>query len=110
MDRTSKKPMTQTTTGDGLARGMEFALLTLLFLGIGYALDRWLDTKPIFMIVLVVVALIGQFASLWYGYDAQMRQHETARVAAIRQGKPATRKVDGLAGNDGQHSGKATAP
>ena len=98
MDRTSKKPIPQTATGDGLARGMEFALLTLLFLGIGYALDRWFGTKPVFMIILVVVSVVGQFASLWYGYDEKMKQHEAERAAAMREGKPA-----------GNRTGKAAA-
>ena len=84
MDRTPKKPIPQTATGDGLARGMEFALLTLLFLGIGYALDRWFGTKPVFMIILVVVSVVGQFASLWYGYDERMKQHEAERAGNAR--------------------------
>ena len=74
---------------DGIGRGMEFAILVLLFLGIGYLLDRVFGTKPVFMIVLVVVALIGQFASMWYSYDARMKQHEADRVANSRKGKAA---------------------
>jgi F0F1-type ATP synthase assembly protein I len=84
-----KKPLKQPSPGDGVGRGMEFALLTLLFLGLGYLLDRWLDTKPVFMIVLVVLALVGQFASLKYGYDQRMKEHEQARAENTRQGRPA---------------------
>ena len=76
-------------TDDGIGRGMEFAILVLLFLGIGYVLDRVFGTKPVFMIVLVVVALIGQFASMWYSYDARMKQHEAERITNTRKGKAA---------------------
>lgn len=77
------------TSDDGIGRGMEFAVLVMMFLGVGYVLDRAFDTKPLFMIVLVVVALIGQFASMWYSYDARMKQHEAERVANTRKGKAA---------------------
>ena len=81
----------RTSSDDGLGRGMEFAILVLMFLGVGYLLDRWFDTKPLFMIVLVVVALVGQFASMWYSYDARMKQHEEDRLRNTRTGKAASR-------------------
>ncbi|HRE01140.1 MAG TPA: AtpZ/AtpI family protein, partial [Ilumatobacteraceae bacterium] len=62
--RTTQRP----ASNDAVGRGMEFALLVAMFLGLGYLLDRALGTKPLFMIVLVVLGVIGQFASLWYGY------------------------------------------
>lgn len=72
---------------------MEFAIVVLAFLGLGYVLDRLFGTKPLFMIVLVVLSLIGQFASMWYGYDARMTQLEAERRAkttgAPRSAKPA---------------------
>ncbi len=73
---------------------MEFAIVVLAFLGLGYVLDRLFDTKPLFMIVLVVLSLIGQFASMWYGYDARMTQLEAERraktTAASRSAQSAT--------------------
>jgi hypothetical protein len=42
--------------------------------------------------VLVVVAVVGQFASLKYGYDERMKLHEAERAAATRQGKPAANR------------------
>jgi F0F1-type ATP synthase assembly protein I len=76
---TPSKPM---KNDDTVGRGMEFALMTLLFLGLGYALDRWLGTEPLFMIALVLLALIGQFVRMWYDYDARMRVHEQQRAGA----------------------------
>lgn len=61
---------------------MEFAIVVLAFLGVGYLLDQLFDTKPVFMIILVVLSLVGQFASMWYGYDARMQQLEAERLAA----------------------------
>ena len=75
-----------TDSYDGIGRGMEFAVLVLMFLGIGYMLDRWFSTKPIFMIVFVLLALVGQFASMYYGYDERMKALEQIRADGVKQG------------------------
>lgn len=64
---------------DTLGRGMDMALVTLVFLGLGWLVDNWLGTKPAFMIGLVVFSLIGQFVKMWYAYDAEMQRHENER-------------------------------
>jgi len=84
-----KRPINQTNqSGQTLGRGMDFALVVLVFLGIGYALDRWLDTKPAFMIGLVVFSVIGQFIKMYFEYTAAMQAHEAER-AAKRVGRAA---------------------
>jgi F0F1-type ATP synthase assembly protein I len=75
---------TNATSNDGLGRGMDLVLVTGLFLGFGYLLDRWLDTKPVFMIALVIVAVSGQFVSMRYRYEAAMNDLETKRQEAIQ--------------------------
>ena len=87
MALTPKHP--RNNSDDNIGRGMEFAILVVMFLGLGYVLDRIFGTKPLFMIALVVVSLIGQFASMWYSYDARMKQHEADRLANTRKGKAA---------------------
>ena len=81
-------PRSVTTTGkatdDKIGKGIDVALVTLAFLGIGYALDRWLGTKPLFMVGLVVLGLVGEFLRFWYDYDARMKVLEAQRAAAIR--------------------------
>ena len=67
-----------------LSRAFEFAITTALFVGLGWLVDRWLGTKPVFVIVLSVLGLVGQFARLWYAYDAEMRTHEAALPGAGR--------------------------
>lgn len=72
---------------DNLGRGMDLALVTLVFLGLGYGLDRVFDTKPLFMIVLFVFSIVGQTLKMWLGYDAKMKALE-AEHAQRRQGRP----------------------
>ena len=69
-------------SGQTLGRGMDFALVVLVFLGIGYALDRWLGTRPWCMIGLVVFAVVGQFVKMYYEYSATMDQLEQQRSSA----------------------------
>jgi F0F1-type ATP synthase assembly protein I len=71
-------------SGQTLGRGMDFALVVLVFLGIGYGLDRWLGTRPLFMIGLVVLSVVGQFVKMYFEYTAQMRLHEAERLATIQ--------------------------
>ena len=75
-------------TDDRLGKSIDVALVTLVFLGAGWALDRWLDTKPIFMIAFVVLALIGEFVRFWYDYDARMKVLEAQRAASVRAPSP----------------------
>ena len=79
-------------SGQTLGRGMDFALVVLVFLGIGYVLDRWLDTRPAFMIGLVIFSVVGQFIKMYFEYTATMKVHEAERVAAI-QSQPRHRVV-----------------
>ena len=71
-------------SGQTLGRGMDFALVVLVFLGIGYGLDRWLDTRPAFMIGLVVFSVVGQFIKMYFEYTAQMKVHEATRVSGLQ--------------------------
>ncbi|MEP7045217.1 MAG: AtpZ/AtpI family protein [Ilumatobacteraceae bacterium] len=71
-------------TNDKVGKGIDTALVTLAFLGIGYLLDRWLGTKPLFMVGLVVLGLIGEFLRFWYDYDARMKVLEAQRANGVR--------------------------
>ena len=67
---------------DNIGKGMDLALVTLLFLGLGWAIDGWLDTQPIFTVVMPLVALVGKFIAMWYQYQARMEVLEAERLAA----------------------------
>ena len=71
-------------TDDKVGKGIDVALVTLTFLGVGYVLDRWFGTKPLFMIGLVVLGLVGEFVRFWYDYDARMKALEAQRAAGTR--------------------------
>ena len=79
-------------SGQTLGRGMDFALVVLVFLGIGYGLDRWLGTRPLFVIGLVVFSVVGQFVKMYFEYTATMELLEAERIAG-RSSAPRARQV-----------------
>ncbi len=70
---------TWTGFGDTLSRAMEFAVTPIVFGGIGWLVDSWLGTRPLFVIGLVVFAFVGLFVRMWIGYDAEMRRQEEGK-------------------------------
>jgi Putative F0F1-ATPase subunit Ca2+/Mg2+ transporter len=82
---------------DNIGRGMDFALVILVFLGIGWGIDRALDTRPVFMIGCTVFSVVGQFIRMWYAYDAKMSQLETERSTEVRSAPRASVVVEDLA-------------
>lgn len=86
---TDAPPLAQQSS-QTLGRGMDFALVVLVFLGIGWALDRWLGTRPVFMISLVLFAVVGQFVKMYYDYTAAMEEHEAQRAKAVGSAPRAT--------------------
>lgn len=75
-------PRTTINPDDNVGKGMDLALVTLLFLGIGYGLDRWFDTKPLFMIGLTLLAVVGKVLGMYYAYEAKMRELDAERAQA----------------------------
>lgn len=65
---------------NAVAGGMEIALTILLFVLIGLAIDTWLGTRPLFMIVLFLFAAAGSFARTKLIYDAEMDRLEAERI------------------------------
>jgi F0F1-type ATP synthase assembly protein I len=72
--------------GDGLARAFEIAMMPVLFGAGGWALDRWLGTTPLFIIITVLVAVIGLATRSYYTYVAEMQAHD-AKAPWGRAGK-----------------------
>ena len=77
--------------GDTLARGFEWAATIAIFLGVGFLLDRWLGTTPIFMVALFVFALVGQLLRAYFHFGDEIDREATARRALA---KPLTTVVD----------------
>jgi hypothetical protein len=63
--------------GDGMSRAFEIVATPLLFGGLGHLVDRLVGTTPVFVVALGLFGVIGTFVRLWYGYDTEMRAHET---------------------------------
>jgi hypothetical protein len=74
---------------DGLARAIEFVLTPLVLGAIGFGLDAWLGTRPLFTISLGVLGVVGIFVKMWLGYDREMRGHE---AEGAWRGSPAERE------------------
>lgn len=61
---------------------MEFALTVAVFLGLGWLVDGWTNTRPAFTIAFVVFSMVGQFVKMWFAYDARMKTLEAERRQA----------------------------
>jgi F0F1-type ATP synthase assembly protein I len=61
---------------DSTARGIEIALVPVVFGGIGWLIDGAAGTSPSFTIGLAVFAIVGMFVKLWLRYDADMAVEE----------------------------------
>jgi F0F1-type ATP synthase assembly protein I len=75
------------TPNDTLGQGIDNALAVALLFGIGFALDRWLGTTPWLMIVLSLLGAVGVFAKMKYRYDAEMAEHEAARLQRLEESR-----------------------
>lgn len=73
-------------TDSALGKGVDFALTLAIFFGLGFLLDRWLGTTPIFMIALSVLAFVGLMARLWSRYELAMQEQEQQRRDAVKAG------------------------
>jgi F0F1-type ATP synthase assembly protein I len=69
--------------GDGVSLAIEFVAVPLICALIGFGLDSWLGTAPIFIVVLGAVGFVGCILRTYYAYLARMEYEE--------EGKPWTR-------------------
>lgn len=71
-----------TTRGEfskGLRRSSgsyELVFSSALLALIGFGLDRWLGTLPLFVTIFAVVGFSGACVKLYYGYKVEMDKHE----------------------------------
>jgi F0F1-type ATP synthase assembly protein I len=61
--------------GSNIALGSQLALSMLAFVGIGYGIDYWLGTLPVFVIVGALFGLIAFFAQI-YRVMVEMNQQD----------------------------------
>ncbi len=72
---------------DSTSRGIELALVPVVFGGMGWLVDRLAGTSPIFTLGFIVFGFVGIFIKMWLGYDAEMKKEEEGAVWSRR---PAT--------------------
>jgi F0F1-type ATP synthase assembly protein I len=74
--------------GDALSMAVELAVTPALFALLGWWLDSWLGTTPLFLLFLFVFTCCYEIWKLFMRYDARMRREE-ARVAGLaKRGGP----------------------
>ena len=83
-------PTAVSSTANALSRAFDVAATTVVFGLLGWVLDRWLGTSPVFLVIVSVLAAIGQFVRLAYSYTAEMRVQEQA----LRKGGASAAAVD----------------
>jgi F0F1-type ATP synthase assembly protein I len=91
---------TRVETDDALGMAIEIALIMALFIGGGFALDQWIGTLPLFMIVGTLLGSVGLFTKHKYRYDAKMVELEAERRAATGARTPHSR-TGSIGGPDG---------
>ena len=75
MDLKARQEMNQ-GFGNALALAVEMVMTPMLFALLGWALDRWLGTGPVFLILLALFGAVGMALKTYYAYVEKMRQHE----------------------------------
>ena len=79
MDQLRERRELNRGLGDALAQAVDVAGTTAIFFFFGWLLDRWLGTKPLFMIVLTLFCLIGKIVLMLYSYNDKMKRLEAER-------------------------------
>jgi F0F1-type ATP synthase assembly protein I len=75
--------------GDALSRAFELAATPAIFAGIGWLVDRWLGTSPLFLLVCFFFAIAGVGYMTWFRYEEEMKEHEAEAVWNRNKGRAA---------------------
>ena len=71
--------------GDAMARAVEITLTPAIMGGLGYLLDKWLGTWPVFFLLIFVFTIGYVVWKMFLRYDAEMRRHE-AKIPGHKPG------------------------
>ena len=72
------KTDTKINPRDSFGQGLDAVISIVVFVAIGFFLDRWLGTTPWLMLVMAVLGGIGVFYRLKAAYDLKMEQQAAA--------------------------------
>lgn len=91
-----------------LGYGLTWALATGLFLGVGWLVDRWLGTMPLFLIIGTFVGAGAGFYSLYFHLVIEPRQKAASRARELRTpDAPAAREAGEPRGGAARDRGDA---
>jgi ATP synthase protein I len=82
----------------GLRAGSQFVSAVIVGGGLGWAIDRWLGTRPFAMLFMMVLMFVAAMANVWRMMSKAVDvATETALAAekAARDGDKATEEIDG---------------
>lgn len=102
------QPLADGAPGESVGRGMDTVITLVVFLGIGWLLDRWLGTTPWFMIGLFLLAGAGTFVMLKVRYTATMEALEAERRSAMTANRGAESVSHDLNGHGPDATGVPT--
>jgi ATP synthase protein I len=91
-------PGIESAMGFGLRAGSQFVSAVVLGGGLGWAIDRWLGTKPFAMLILMVLMFIAAMANVWRSMSKAVDVATEAALAsekATAAGDRATEEIDG---------------
>jgi ATP synthase protein I len=91
-------PGFESAMGFGLRAGSQFVSAVVLGGGLGWAIDRWLGTKPFAMLILMVLMFIAAMANVWRSMSRAVDVATEAALAsekAAAAGDRATEEIDG---------------
>ena len=80
------KPKSVNLADSQVSQGVELAVGIAVFFGIGFGVDKWCGTVPVFMIVFTLFAVAGNFVKMYFSYSSAMRHEEQKRASASRTG------------------------
>lgn len=80
------KPKPVSVMNTNVSEGVELAVGIIVFFFIGFGVDAWAGTTPLFMIIFTVFAVIGNFVKMYYSYSRAMshEEEERARLSRVR--------------------------
>ena len=71
--------------GNALGLAVEMVGTPMIFGLVGWLLDRWLDTSPVFTLVLFLFGIVGMGVKTYYAYVEKMKREEAGTPWAAKQ-------------------------
>lgn len=86
MDLSQRSELTQSV--ERSSGSYELVLASALIALVGFGIDSWLGTLPLFTLIFAFIGFIGSSASLYFRYQAEMAKASQLRVQEQSKGTP----------------------